>query len=68
MQSMAEDSNRIVACSHLLFIAKNFERIGDHATNIAEAIHFVETGEPFAHNRPKGDDTAAMTIASRRET
>lgn len=67
MQSMAEDSKRIVACSHLLFIAKNFERIGDHATNIAEAIHFVETGEPFANNRPKGDETAAMTVASRRE-
>jgi phosphate transport system protein len=64
---MAEDPQKIVACSHLLFIAKNFERIGDHATNIAEAIHFVETGAPFADNRPKGDETAAITIASRRE-
>jgi phosphate transport system protein len=67
MQAMAEDPQKIVACSHLLFIAKNFERIGDHATNIAEAIHFVETGAPFADNRPKGDETAAITIASRRE-
>jgi phosphate transport system protein len=44
---------------HLLFIVKNFERIGDHATNIAEAIHFVETGAHFAEERPKGDDLGA---------
>ena len=44
---------------HLLFIVKNFERIGDHATNIAEAIHFVETGVHFAEERPKGDDLGA---------
>ncbi|HBS30488.1 MAG TPA: phosphate transport system regulatory protein PhoU [Parvularcula sp.] len=44
---------------HLLFIVKNFERIGDHATNIAEAIHFVETGAHFAEERPKGDDPGA---------
>ena len=64
MRSMMEDPKRVAAGAHLLFIAKNFERIGDHATNIAEAIHFVETGAPFPETRPKGDDTAAMTVAS----
>ncbi len=68
MQSMTEDSRRVAAGAHLLFIAKNFERIGDHATNIAEAIHFVETGAPFAETRPKGDDTSAITVASRNAT
>lgn len=61
MQSMSSHPDRVFACSHLLFIAKNFERIGDHATNIAEAIHFVETGTPFAESRPKGDETAAVS-------
>lgn len=54
--SMADESDRIEASVHLLFIVKNFERIGDHATNIAEAIHFVETGAHFAEARPKGED------------
>lgn len=65
MQSMTEDSRKVTAGAHLLFIAKNFERIGDHATNIAETIHFVETGTLFSESRPKGDDTAAMTVTSR---
>ncbi len=60
MQSMSADAKRVVAGAHLLFIAKNFERIGDHATNIAEAIHFVETGAPFPEARPKGDETASI--------
>lgn len=68
MQSMTEDSAKVAAGAHLLFIAKNFERIGDHATNIAEAIHFVETGSPFAESRPKGDDTSAMTVTLRAGT
>ncbi len=63
MQSMAGDAGRVVTGAHLLFISKNFERIGDHATNIAEAIHFVETGERFAQSRPKGDQTAAVGLA-----
>ncbi len=67
MQSMAEDSKRIVIGAHLLFISKNFERIGDHATNIAEAIHFVETGAPFQESRPKGDETAAAVPLRRAE-
>lgn len=67
MQSMSTDANRVVAGAHLLFIAKNFERIGDHATNIAEAIHFVETGAPFPESRPKGDETATASLARRAE-
>lgn len=65
MQAMSGDSSKVIAGAHLLFIAKNFERIGDHATNIAEALHFVETGELFAAARPKGDETAAVGAASR---
>ncbi len=65
MQSMMGDPARVVVGAHLLFIAKNFERIGDHATNIAEAIHFVETGALFEENRPKGDDTPAVIGAQR---
>ena len=38
---MNEDPNHVTVCTHLLFIAKNIERIGDHATNIAENIHFL---------------------------
>jgi len=65
MQAMAGDSSKVIAGAHLLFIAKNFERIGDHATNIAEALHFVETGALFADARPKGDETAAVGAPSR---
>ncbi len=65
MQAMSGDSSKVIAGAHLLFIAKNFERIGDHATNIAEALHFVETGELFAAARPKGDETAAVGAAPR---
>jgi phosphate transport system protein len=68
MRSMTEDPRKVAANAHLLFIAKNFERIGDHATNIAEAIHFVETGAPFAESRPKSDDTAAMTAPAKSAT
>lgn len=67
MQSMTADASRVVIGAHLLFIAKNFERIGDHATNIAEAIHFVETGAPFNDQRPKGDQTAAVGLARPKE-
>lgn len=60
---MMEDASRINACTHLGFIAKNFERVGDHATNIAEALFFAITGEPLAQERPKGDDTAVTKVA-----
>jgi phosphate transport system protein len=50
---MIEDPRTISSCAHLLFIAKNIERIGDHATNIAEYIHFLVTGEEITTKRPR---------------
>jgi phosphate transport system protein len=58
---MMEDPRNIGACTHLLFIAKNIERIGDHATNIAETVYFMVVGEPLRSARPKGDSTSYMT-------
>ena len=55
---MAEDPRQITACTHLLFIATNIERIGDHATNIAEYTWFLVHGEPPADDREKRDATA----------
>ena len=55
---MAEDPRQITACTHLLFIAKNIERIGDHATNIAEYPWFLVHGEPPVAEREKRDETA----------
>lgn len=52
---MMEDPRVIGLCSQLLFVAKNLERIGDHATFIAEMTYFVVEGEPLGDNRPKGD-------------
>ncbi len=54
---MMEDPRKIGAATHLLFIAKNIERIGDHATNIAETVYFLIHGQPLAEARPKGDTT-----------
>jgi phosphate transport system protein len=50
---MMEDPRMISPCAHLLFVAKNIERIGDHCTNIAETVHFLVTGEPVVSQRPK---------------
>lgn len=58
---MMEDPRTITAGSHLLFVAKNFERIGDHATHVAEMIHFVERGEPLTEERPKGEPAGRET-------
>ena len=52
---MMGDARTISACTHLLFMAKNLERIGDHATNMAEQIHFELTGDDYAADRPKGE-------------
>ena len=54
---MMEDPRNITPCTHLLFCAKNIERIGDHATNIAETIYYMATGAQPEGERPK-DDTA----------
>src|SRR5262245_52047536 len=52
---MMEDPRTISGCAHLLFVAKNLERIGDHCTNIAEEVHFLVTGETLTTERPKVD-------------
>ncbi|HLI21691.1 MAG TPA: phosphate signaling complex protein PhoU [Stellaceae bacterium] len=54
---MIEDARNITACTHLLFMAKNLERIGDHTTNIAETLYFLVHGKPLAQIRPKRDRT-----------
>ena len=50
-----EDPGTISMCIHHLFCAKNIERMGDHATNIAEAVHYMVEGQAIAGERPKGD-------------
>lgn len=60
---MMEDPRNIGHCTHLLFVAKNIERIGDHATNIAETVHFLSLGRPIRDERPKGDETSTTVIA-----
>jgi phosphate transport system protein len=62
---MMEDPRNITPCTHLLFIAKNLERIGDHATNIAETIYYAVTGEPLADARPKGETSAYAVVRPR---
>jgi phosphate transport system protein len=52
---MMEDPRSIGSCTHLLFMAKNIERIGDHATNIAENLYYLVNGTPLEEARPKGD-------------
>lgn len=51
---MMEDPRKIGPCIHLLFVAKNLERIGDHATNIAERVYYAVTGEMLPSVRPRG--------------
>ena len=59
---MMEDPRNITPCMHMLFIAKNLERMGDHTTAIAEQIHFVITGSLPAEKRTKGDRTSQMSV------
>jgi phosphate transport system protein len=59
---MMEDPRNITPCTHLLFIAKNLERIGDHATNIAETVYYAVTGQPLEHARPKGDNSSYAVV------
>lgn len=56
---MMEDPRSIGLSTHLLFGAKNIERVGDHTTNIAETIHFFVRGVMISDDRPKGDDTSS---------
>ena len=62
---MMEDPRNITPCTHLLFIAKNLERIGDHATNIAENLFYAVTGESLPEARPKGDTSSYAVIRPR---
>jgi len=55
---MMEQPQNITACLHLLFIAKNVERMGDHATGIAEQIIYLVDGALPDDDRQKGDETA----------
>ena len=59
---MMEDPRNITPCTHLLFCAKNIERIGDHATNIAETIYYVVTGEQMPIERPKEDKSHDVVL------
>jgi phosphate transport system protein len=54
---MMEDPRNITFCMHLMFCAKDIERIGDHATNVAEIVYYIIEGRPIADQRPKGDPT-----------
>jgi phosphate transport system protein len=59
---MMEDPRNITAATHLLFIAKNLERIGDHATNIAETVHYAVRGDTLPEDRPKADASAYAVV------
>ena len=61
---MMEDPRTITFCTHLLFCAKNIERMGDHATNIAETQNYIVEGRALADERPKGDDTGFAKLLS----
>jgi phosphate transport system protein len=59
---MMEDPRNITAAIHLLFVAKNLERIGDHATNIAETVHYAVRGDQLPEDRPKADASAYAVV------
>jgi phosphate transport system protein len=57
---MMEDPSHITFCLHLMFCAKNIERMGDHATNIAETVYYMVKGDPIADERPKANTLTAL--------
>jgi phosphate transport system protein len=57
---MMEDQRNLTFCIHLMFCAKNIERMGDHATNIAETVYYMVEGRMLADDRPKGDTTSTF--------
>jgi phosphate transport system protein len=63
---MMEDPRNIGVYTHLLFMAKNIERIGDHATNIAEDLYYLVHGTPLTQVRPKGDKSSLAVVAPDR--
>ena len=62
---MMEDASNITPCTHLLFVAKNIERSGDHATNIAENVQFLVSGTSLTDDRPKGDESSTVVVEPR---
>jgi phosphate transport system protein len=64
---MMEDPRNITFCIHLMFCAKNIERMGDHATNVAETVYYMIEGHEIADQRPKGDTTTSFaTLAAEK--
>jgi phosphate transport system protein len=64
---MLEDARNITSCLQLMFCAKNIERLGDHATNIAETVYYILEGKAISESRPKGDTTTfAAALAKER--
>ncbi|MDP9095612.1 MAG: phosphate signaling complex protein PhoU [Pseudomonadota bacterium] len=64
---MMEDPRNITPCTHLLFIAKNIERIGDHATNLAETVHYTVTGQQLDAERPRGTESSTYAVVRPRD-
>lgn len=60
---MMEDPRNISYCTHLLFCSKNIERVGDHATNIAETVIYILTGETLPVDRPRGAENDAPALS-----
>jgi phosphate transport system protein len=60
---MMEDPRNITFCIHLMFCAKNIERMGDHTTNIAETVFYMIEGRALSDPRPKGDTTSLATAS-----
>jgi phosphate transport system protein len=63
---MMEDPRNITFCIHLMFCAKNIERMGDHATNIAETVYYMIEGRAILDQRPKGDTTTFASVAAEK--
>ena len=59
---MMENPRNITFCTHMLFCAKNIERMGDHATNIAETVYYIVQGRPLSEERPKADITSGEVL------
>jgi phosphate transport system protein len=64
---MMEDPRNISVCIHLMFCAKNIERMGDHATNIAETIYYMVEGRVLPDDRPKSDTTSSTSVPYMKE-
>jgi len=63
---MMEDPRNITFCIHLMFCAKNIERMGDHATNVAETVYYMVEGRAITDPRPKGDTTSFAALAAEK--